>query len=107
MRDLSFAAEESQPLRKLISGHGECRQPESERNHTCIRKELHAQSMIPAKRGKKSWHIRGVRAEVRRAFSRLVCRSRAPAETLFSLAKRKLSARALGRWRCARPCFSA
>jgi hypothetical protein len=70
---------------------------DSERNHTFIRKELHARSVIPAKRGKKSWHIHGVRAEMRRAFPRRVYRKRALAETLFSSAKRKLSARAPGR----------
>ena len=35
---------------------------DSERNHTYIRKQLGAQSVIPAKRGKKTWRIHGVRA---------------------------------------------
>ena len=41
---------------------------DSERNHTYIRQQLGAQSVIPAKRGKKTWRIHGVRAEMRRAF---------------------------------------
>ena len=43
---------------------------DSERNHTYIRQQLGAQSVIPAKRGKKTWRIHGVRAEMRRAFPR-------------------------------------
>jgi hypothetical protein len=53
--------------------------------------------VIPAKRGKKSWRVHGVRAEMRRAFPRCVYRKRALIETLFSSVKRKLSARAPGR----------
>lgn len=34
---------------------------DSERNHTYIRQRLGAQSVIPAKRGKKTWRVRGVR----------------------------------------------
>ena len=41
---------------------------DSERNHTYIRQQLGAQSVIPAKRGKKTWRVHGVRAEMRRAF---------------------------------------
>ena len=70
---------------------------DSERNHTYIRRELGAQSVIPAKRGKKTWHIHGVRAQMRRAFPRRIYRRRALIETLFSSVKRKLSARAPGR----------
>jgi Transposase DDE domain/Transposase domain (DUF772) len=70
---------------------------DSERNHTYIRKQLGAQSVIPAKRGKKTWRIHGVRAAMRRAFPhRLYCR-RALIESVFSSVKRKLSARAPGR----------
>lgn len=43
---------------------------DSERNHTYIRQRLGARSVIPAKRGKKTWRVRGVRAEMRRAFPR-------------------------------------
>src|SRR5438132_13546293 len=41
---------------------------DSERNHIFIRKQLHAQSVIPAKRGRKTWCIHGVRAQMRAAF---------------------------------------
>ena len=70
---------------------------DSERNHTYIRQQLHAQSIIPAKRGKKTWRIHGVRAEMRHAFPRRPYARRALVETVFSTVKRKLSARAPGR----------
>ena len=70
---------------------------DSERNHSYIRHQLHARSIIPAKRGKKSWRIHGVRAEMRRAFPRREYARRALVETVFSAVKRKLSARAPGR----------
>src|ERR1700687_183614 len=73
---------------------------DSERNHTYIRRELGAQSVIPAKRGKKTWGIHGVRAEMRRAFPRRLYRRRSLIETLFSSVKRNLSARAPGRSLC-------
>jgi hypothetical protein len=53
--------------------------------------------VIPAKRGKKTWRIHGVRAQMRRAFPRRIYRRRALIESLFSSVKRKLSARAPGR----------
>jgi len=70
---------------------------DSERNHTYIRKQLGARSAIPAKRGKKTWRIRGVRAEMRRAFPQRIYRRRSLIESLFSSVKRKLSAPAPGR----------
>ncbi|MGC1448956.1 MAG: transposase, partial [Candidatus Sulfotelmatobacter sp.] len=70
---------------------------DSEWNHSYIRKQLGARSVIPAKRGKKSWRIHGIRAEMRRAFPRQLYRRRSLIETLFSSVKRKLSARAPGR----------
>jgi transposase len=70
---------------------------DSERNHTCIRQQLEARSVIPAKRGKKTWRVHGVRAEMRRLFPRQLYRRRALIETLFSSVKRKLSPRAPGR----------
>jgi Transposase DDE domain len=70
---------------------------DSERNHTYIRRELGAQSVIPAKRGKKTWCLQGVRAQMRRAFPRRLYRRRALIESLSSSVKRKLSARAPGR----------
>ncbi len=68
-----------------------------ERNHTYVRQTLRARSVNPAKRGKKTWRIHGVRAEGRRAFPRQQYRRRARIETVFSPVKRKPSARAPGR----------
>ncbi len=70
---------------------------DSERNHTYIRQRLGAQSVIPAKRGKKTWRVPGVRAEMRRAFPQRLYRRRSLIESLCSSVKRKLSARAAGR----------
>ncbi len=70
---------------------------DSERNHTYIRQQLQAHSVIPAKRGKKTWRVHGVRAEMRRAFPQRLYSRRAQIESVFSTAKRKLSARAPGR----------
>ena len=70
---------------------------DSERNQTHIRRQLGAQSVIPAKRGKRTWCVRGVRAEMRRAFPHRIYRRRALIESVFSSVKRKLSARAPGR----------
>src|SRR3974377_2224516 len=69
---------------------------DSERNHTYIRQQLGAQSVIPAKRGKKTWRIHGVRAEMRGAFPQRLYRRRSLIESLFSSVKRTLSARAPG-----------
>ena len=70
---------------------------DSERNHTYIREQLGARSVIPAKRGKKTWQVHGVRAQMRRAFPRKTYRRRALNESVFSSVKRALSARAPGR----------
>ncbi|MBI2150926.1 MAG: transposase [Acidobacteria bacterium] len=70
---------------------------DSERNHTYIRQQLRARSIIPAKRGKKTWRVHGVRAEMRHAFPRRQYARRSLVETVFSTVKRKLSARAPGR----------
>ena len=70
---------------------------DSERNHTFVRQQLHARSVIPAKRGKKTWKIPGVRAQMRADFPRKKYCRRALIETVFSVAKRKLSCRAPGR----------
>jgi hypothetical protein len=70
---------------------------DSERNQTFICQELGARSVIPAKRGKKTWRVHGVRAEMRRAFPGRLFGRRALVETLFSSVKRKISARAPGR----------
>jgi hypothetical protein len=70
---------------------------DSERNHQFIRQELAAMSVIPAKRGKTTWHLHGIRAQMRADFPHHLYRQRAGVETLFSTTKRKLSARASGR----------
>jgi hypothetical protein len=70
---------------------------DSERNHTFVRQQLHALSVIPAKHGKKTWRIHGVRAQMRNHFPRQKYCRRALIETVFSVAKRKLSCRAPGR----------
>jgi len=67
---------------------------DSERNYNYIRQRLGAQSVIPARRGKKTWRVRGVGAEMLRAFPRRIYRRRALIESVFSSVKRKLSARA-------------
>jgi hypothetical protein len=54
-------------------------------------------SVIPAKRGKATWHLHGIRAQMRADFPHQLYRQRAGVETLFSTTKRKLSARAPGR----------
>jgi hypothetical protein len=70
---------------------------DSERNHRHIRQQIGAKSVIPAKRGKPSWKIHGVRAQMRSAFPTRLYRQRAQAETVFSAIKRKLSGKAPGR----------
>jgi hypothetical protein len=70
---------------------------DSERNHQYIRKQLQAASIIPAKRGKSTWRIQGVRAQMRKRFPRRKYGQRALIESVFSAVKRKLSARAPGR----------
>jgi hypothetical protein len=70
---------------------------DSERNHKHIREVHHMNSIIPAKRGKKTWHIKGVRASMRANFPAKKYRQRNLIETVFSVVKRKLSTRAPGR----------
>ena len=70
---------------------------DSERNHQHIRRVLKATSVIPAKRGKASWRIQGVRAQMRKRFPRRKYRQRPLIESVISAVKRKLSARAPGR----------
>lgn len=53
--------------------------------------------MIPAKRGKQTWDIKGVRRQMRDAFPKDLYGQRALVESVFSAAKRKLSGRAPGR----------
>ena len=70
---------------------------DSERNHKFCREPLKAKSIIPAKRGKKTWKIHGIRAEMRNNFPQKEYGRRSMVETVFSTTKRKLSCRAPGR----------
>ncbi len=70
---------------------------DSERNHRHIREVIGAASVIPAKRGKATWRIQGIRAQMRAAFPRAAYAQRSLVESVFSAVKRKLSARAPGR----------
>jgi hypothetical protein len=70
---------------------------DSERNHLHVREVIGADSVIPAKRGKAEWKIKGVRAQMRRRFPRRRYSQRAQVESVFSAVKRKLSAKAPGR----------
>jgi IS5 family transposase len=70
---------------------------DSERNHKHIREVHHMKSIIPAKRGKKSWHLKGIRAQMKSNFPARKYSQRNLIETVFSVVKRKLSTRAPGR----------
>lgn len=93
LRPLLAAAAQSTPI-GLVLADAEF---DSERNHRFIRETLKARSVIPAKKGHRSWRIHGVRAVMRRRFPRKVYAQRALIEAVISCAKRKLSARAPGR----------
>jgi hypothetical protein len=70
---------------------------DSERNHHSIRNQLGADSIIPAKRGKSTWQLHGIRAQMRANFPAARYRPRTLVESVFSAAKRKLSSRVPGR----------
>jgi hypothetical protein len=70
---------------------------DSERNHRHVRDVIGAESIIPAKRGRADWKIKGTRAQMRRRFPRKQYSQRAQVESVFSAVKRKLSAKAPGR----------
>jgi len=70
---------------------------DSERNHKHIREVHQMESIIPAKRGKKSWKLKGVRAQMKSHFPSKKYGQRNLVETVFSVVKRKLSTRAPGR----------
>lgn len=93
LRPLLERARHLAPIRCVLAD-GEF---DSELNHTFIRQIVGADSIIPAKRGKKTWHLHGVRAQMRAAFPAARYRQRSLIESVFSAAKRKLSARAAGR----------
>jgi len=93
LRPLVSAAHEVTPV-GLVLADAEF---DSERNHRHVRDEIGAASVIPAKRGKADWKIKGVRAQMRRRFPRKRYSQRAQVESVFSAVKRKLSAKAPGR----------
>ena len=68
---------------------------DTEKNHRHIREVVGARSIIPATRGCSSRV--GIRGQMRRRFPRRTYSQRAKVETIFSILKRKLSARAPGR----------
>jgi len=70
---------------------------DSERNHKHIREIHRMKSIIPAKRGKKTWKLKGVRAQMKSNFPSKKYSQRNLIETVFSAVKRKLSTRAPGR----------
>lgn len=70
---------------------------DGEGNHAYIRLQPGAQSVMPAKRGKKTSGIPGVCAQMRRTFPRQTSQRRALIESAFSSVKRRLSERAVGR----------
>jgi hypothetical protein len=93
LRPLVSAAHERSPI-GLVLADAEF---DSERNHRHIREVIGADSIIPAKRGKADWKIKGTRAQMRRNFPRKRYSQRAQVESVFSVVKRKLSAKAPGR----------
>jgi hypothetical protein len=78
----------------LVLANGEF---DSERNHKHIREVQHMKSIIPANRGKKTWQLKGVRAQMKSNFPAKQYSQRNLIETVFSAVKRKLSTRAPGR----------
>jgi hypothetical protein len=104
LRPLVDAAAQVEPI-GLVIADGEF---DSELNHQHVRRVLNAKSIIPAKRGKRTWHIHGIRAQMRKRFPRKRYGQRALIETVFSVVKRKLSARAPGRSKrsAGKPCCS-
>jgi hypothetical protein len=59
-----------------------------ERHHQDIRHHSGAAGVIPAKRGKADWPMRGIRAETRQQLPSALYRPRALAERRFSSVKR-------------------
>jgi hypothetical protein len=59
---------------------------DSERNHRYIRDQLGADSIIPTKRGKPTWQLHGMRAQMRANFPTARYRQRALVESVFSAA---------------------
>lgn len=93
LRPLVDMAHQLMPA-SLVLADGEF---DSERNHRHIREVHHMQSIIPAKRGKKTWQLKGIRAQMKSNFPAKQYSQRNLIETVFSVVKRKLSTRAPGR----------
>lgn len=93
LRPLVNAAQQVTPIGVVLADA----EFDSERNHQHIRHVLGAHSIIPAKRGKATWRIQGIRAQMRRCFPARPYAQRAQVESVFSAVKRKLSAKAPGR----------
>ena len=93
LRPLVSAAHEVTPVGRVLADA----EFDSERNHLHVREVVGADSVIPAKRGKADWKLKGVRAQMRRRFPRKRYSQRAQVESVFSAVKRKLSAKAPGR----------
>lgn len=93
LRPLAQAAHAVMPLKRVLADA----EFDSQRNHTFIREELGAMSVIPAKRIRPGDRSHGVRAEMRHDFPQELYAKRALVECVFSVIKRKLSARAPGR----------
>ena len=70
---------------------------DSERNHRHVRLQHGAQSVIPAKRGKRTWKIQGWRKQMRERFPQNLYSRRSLIESVISRIKRRLSSRAPGR----------
>jgi hypothetical protein len=62
-----------------------------------IRNQLGADSIILAKRGKSTWQLHRIRAQMRANFPAARYRPRTLVESVFSAAKRNASSRAPGR----------
>ncbi len=93
LRPLLEQARHLAPIRRVLAD-AEC---DRERTHTFIRQIVGADRSIPATRGKKTWRLHGVRAQLRADFPAAPYRQRALIESVFSATKRTLSARAAGR----------
>jgi len=93
LRALLVSAQHLLPISLVLADAGY----DSERNHQFIRQVIGARSVIPAKRGKATWQIHGIRAEMRASFPTALYRQRALVEAVFSALKRKIGAFLSGR----------
>ena len=68
-----------------------------ERHHQHVRPAVQAYRIMPAQRGRATWHIQGIRAHMRQHCPAPLYRRRGLIERVCSAVKRNLSARAPGR----------